>query len=186
MKSVQDMSIGELAAYISSHLQKHGIEVVLSGGSCVSIYSRNAYVSLDLDFIDNRFTRRKKLREALSEIGFMEENRYFKHPETKVIIEFPSGPLSVGEEPVKEIINLELATGTLRIISPTDCIKDRLAAFFHWQDRQSLAQAVLVAQSKKIDLSEIERWAKSEGKLQEFRKIREFRQIRKFLSKKKK
>jgi hypothetical protein len=173
------MSIGELAAYVSNHLQKHGIEVVLSGGGCVSIYSSNAYVSLDLDFIDNWFTKRSKLREALSEIGFSEESRYFQHPETQVIIEFPSGPLSVGEEPVKKIINLEFATGTLRIISPTDCIKDRLAAYYHWHDRQCLEQAVLVAQAQDIDLAEIERWSRREGK------IREFRQLRKFLRKRK-
>jgi hypothetical protein len=179
MKSVQEMSIGELAAYVSNHLQKHGIEVVLSGGSCVSIYSSNAYVSLDLDFIDNWFTKRSKLREVLSEIGFSEKSRYFQHPETQVIIEFPSGPLSVGEEPVKEIIRMELATGTLRIISPTDCIKDRLAAYYHWHDRQCLDQAILVAQAQDIDLAEIEGWSRREGK------IREFRQIRKFLRKKK-
>jgi hypothetical protein len=179
MKAVRDMSLGELAAYVSHHLRNRGIEVVLSGGGCVSIYSSNVYVSWDLDFIDNLFTKRSKLREALSEIGFSEESRYFQHPESQVIIEFPSGPLSVGQEPVKEIINLELATGTLRLISPTDCVKDRLAAYYHWQDRQCLEQAVLVAQAQDIDLGEVERWSRREGK------ITAFRQVRKFLRKKK-
>jgi hypothetical protein len=52
VKSVKDMSIGELAAFISSHLKRNGIDAILSGGSCVSIYSENKYVSLDLDFIE--------------------------------------------------------------------------------------------------------------------------------------
>lgn len=172
MKPVKDMTVGELAAFIASHLDKHGMEVVLSGGSCVTIYSRQQYVSADLDFIERRSIRRKDLRKTLGEIGFHEENRYFKHPETKIIVEFPSGPLSAGKEPLKDIIVMEFVTGSLKLISPTDCVKDRLAAFFHWQDRQSLAQAVLVAQSQEIDLNEVERWSRGEGKLQEFRKIR--------------
>lgn len=169
MKRIKDMSVGELAAFVSTHLRKHEIDVVLSGGSCVSIYSNNRYVSSDLDFIDNGFTKRGKIRDVLSEIGFHEENRYFKHPQTDLLIEFPSGPLSVGDEHVKEIIVLKFATGELRIISPTDSVKDRLAAFYHWNDRQCLEQAVLVARDEAIDLDEIKRWSSREGKLSEFR-----------------
>lgn len=172
MKSIKEMSLGELAAYINSYLRKHDIEVVLSGGSCVSIFSNNKYVSSDLDFIDNRFTKRKKLKAVLSQIGFYEENRYFIHPEVSIIIEFPSGPLAVGKEPIKEVITLEFETGLLRIISPTDCVKDRLAAYYHWGDRQSLEQAILVARANEINLQEIERWSQAEGMQREFRKIR--------------
>ncbi|MEW6388714.1 MAG: hypothetical protein AB1491_14470 [Thermodesulfobacteriota bacterium] len=171
MKPIREMSLGELAAFISSHLSRHGIEVVLSGGSCVTIYSQDQYVSLDLDFIE-RFAPRKKLREALAEIGFFEEARYFKHPDTKFFLEFPKGPLAVGREPVREVISLEFSTGPLKIISPTDCVKDRLAGFYHWQDRQCLEQAILVATTQEIDMGEIERWSKVEGKLGEFRKIK--------------
>jgi hypothetical protein len=172
VKPVKEMSVGELAAFISTHLEKHGMEVVLSGGSCVAIYSNNQYVSPDLDFIERRSTKRKKLKEALGEIGFVEQNRYFKHPETELIVEFPAGPLAVGREPVQDIIVMEFSTGSVKLISPSDCVKDRLAAFFHWQDQQSLAQAVLVAQAQDIDLSEIERWSRREGKLKEFQKIK--------------
>jgi len=60
----------------------------------------------------------------------------------------------------------------LRIISPTDCVKDRLAAYYHWGDRQSLEQAVLVAKNNEIDLHELERWSEAEGRLSAFREIR--------------
>jgi hypothetical protein len=172
MKPIKDMSAGELAAFVGSHLARHGIEVVLTGGSCVSIYSNNLFVSADLDFVDNHFTKRKKVKDALSQIGFSEENRYFKHPDTAFIVEFPAGPLAVGGEPVKEVLILEFPTGALRIISPTDCVKDRLAGYYHWQDRQCLEQAILVTKTNTIDLLEIEGWSRREGKLGEFRKIR--------------
>lgn len=43
MKPVKEMSLGELAAYVCTHLQKYGIHCVLSGGVCVSIYTENRY-----------------------------------------------------------------------------------------------------------------------------------------------
>jgi len=61
-----------------------------------------------------------------------------------------------------------LPTAILRVLSPTDCVKDRLCAFYFWKDQQGLTQAVLVAKSQKVDLKEIKRWSKTEGKEQEF------------------
>ena len=173
MKPINEMSIGELAAYISSYLKSNGINVVLSGGSCVSIYTENKYVSLDLDFIEyGGSTTRRKLRKILLGIGFYEENRYFKNPETDIFLEFPSGPLSVGNEPVTDIRIIKFPTGELQVISPTDCVKDRLAAYYHWGDRQSLEQALLVARDNNINLDELERWSEAEGKSFDFQKIK--------------
>jgi hypothetical protein len=167
------MSVGELAAFISSHLKGNGIDVVLSGGSCVSIYSENKYTSLDLDFIEFGSISIRKLKKVLKEIGFFyEKGRYFKSSETDIFLEFLPGPLSVGQEPAKEVIILHFPTGELRIISPTDCVKDRLAAYYHWRDQQSLEQAVLVAKDNKIDLNEVERWSIVEGKLSVFQEIK--------------
>jgi len=169
------MSIGELAAFVSSHLRRNGIEAVLSGGSCVSIYSQNKYASLDLDFIEFGLNSRRKLKKVLAEIGFIGgKDRYFKSSETDIFLEFPPGPLSVGSEPVKEIITLKFSTGELRIISPTDCVKDRLTAYYHWNERQGLQQAVLVARDNKIDIDELERWSKVEGSLSKFLEIKNF------------
>ena len=168
MKQIKNMSQSELAAYIQDSLQNEGIQVVLSGGSAVSFYSSNKYVSKDLDLINANFARRSKIKSVMGSIGFQEKGRYFVNPDTEFFVEFPDGPLSVGEEPVKEISEYELATGTLRVLSPTDCVKDRLCAFFFWNDQQGLAQAVLVTQSQKVDLKEIRRWSKAENKEQEY------------------
>lgn len=168
MKSIKRMSQSELAAFIQDTLQAEGIAVVLSGGSAVSFYSDNKYVSKDLDLINTGFARPSKINSVMESIGFEEKGRYFINSETKFFVEFPDGPLSVGEEPVKEISEFELATGTLRVLSPTDCVKDRLCAFYFWNDQQGLAQAVLVAKDQNIDLKEIKRWSKTEGKEKEY------------------
>ena len=172
MKTIKEMSTPELAAFVQSSLHDKGIDVVLSGGACVAIYSENKYVSLDIDLVNNHFASRREIREAMQELGFEEQGRHFIHPDTDLFVEFPPGPLSVGEEPVKEVREIRLDTGLLRLISPTDCAKDRLAAYYHWNDAQSLEQAVLVASSAEVDLGEVERWSEVEGKGNEFRRIR--------------
>lgn len=166
MKPVKDMNAGELAAFTCSHLASKGIHAVLTGGSVVTIFSRDAYVSLDLDFIIQGYVAPKHLKKAMAEIGFQEQNRYFTHPDTALFVEFPAGPLSVGDEPIQEIRSLTYPTGTLRIISPTDSVKDRLAAWYHWKDRQALEQALLVALAQDVNTKEIERWSDKEGHTQ--------------------
>lgn len=173
MKKIKSMSQAELAAFIQDVLQKDGIKVVLSGGSAVSFYSHNKYVSKDLDLINTSFSRRSKIKAAMESINFQEKGRYFINPETDFFVEFPAGPLSVGEEPVKEVSEFDLATGTLRVVSATDCVKDRLCAFYFWKDQQGLAQAVLVARSQKVDLQEVERWSAAEGMAREYEVFRQ-------------
>ncbi len=176
MKSISAMTQLELGAFICSHLKRKAIEVVLSGGASVSLYSNNKYLSKDLDLIDVYSISRRKLKAAMEEIGFMEENRYFQHPDSRYIVEFPPGPLTVGDEPVQQIQEVRFSTGSLAVISPTDCVKDRLAAYYHWGDRQSLEQAALVARDNQIDIEEVERWSANEGKGIEFRSIKDLLQ----------
>ena len=171
MKSVGKMTQGEFGAFIQSHLREKGIEVILSGGAAVAIYSNNKYVSKDLDLINIYGVNRRKIRDTMTAIGFYEDGRYFRHPDSQFFVEFPPGPLAIGEEPVKQIVEKKLSTGVLKVISPTDCVKDRLAAYYHWGDQQSLLQAILVSQRNKIDVDEIRRWSRAEGKLKEFKEI---------------
>jgi hypothetical protein len=130
-------------------------------------------VSADIDLVNVNFVDRKKIVEAMKEIGFSEKNRYFIHPDTKHIVEFPPGPLSVGEEPVKRIIEIKFSTGLLRVISETDCVKDRLAAYYFWNDQQSLAQAILVAKNAQINMSEIKRWSQTTRNMNRFKTFQE-------------
>lgn len=172
MKPIGRMTQAELGAFVQSQLRKQGIEVILAGGAAVAIYSHNKYISKDLDLINVYGVNRRKIREPMLEMGFYEEGRYFKHADTQFFIEFPPGPLAIGAEPVKQITEKKLSTGILKVISPTDCVKDRLAAYYHWGDQQSLFQATLVAQRHKIDVDEIRRWSLAEGKLDEFESIK--------------
>lgn len=172
MKSVRDMTQAELGAYVQSHLGANGIDVVLSGGAVVAIYTSGRYVTRDLDLVNRYAARRSAIRAAMDELRFQEEERHFSHPDSDFFVEFPPGPLSIGEEEITSIEELETETGTLRTISPTDCVKDRLAWYYHFGDRQCLSQAILVSQDHPIDIDDIRRWSEGEGKLAEFEEIR--------------
>jgi len=166
------MSLAALAARVCEHCRKHGIEIVLSGGACVSIYTRNRYLSYDLDFVLLETVTRKRLRSVMESLGFKEEGRHFRHPDTPFLVEFLSPPLSVGAEPVREIREITRGRSTLRLLSPTDCVKDRLAAFYYWNDRQSLDQAVFVCRAAEVDIVEVERWSIGEGMKSRFRQFK--------------
>ncbi len=155
--------LADLAAVICSACLEKGVPVVLSGGACVSIYTKNKDSSYDLDFVLESPVSRGKVRAAMTALGFSEEGRHFRHPRTPYIVEFLSPPLSVGEEPVREVREIRRRGLTLRLLSPTDCVKDRLAAFYHWNDRPSLDQAVLVCRDAHVDLREVRRWSLKEG-----------------------
>jgi len=45
---------------------------------------------------------------------------------------------------------------------------DRLAAFYHWKDRQGLEQALLVAREHPIKISKIKSWSISKGMVEKF------------------
>jgi hypothetical protein len=153
------MTQPELAAYVQSHMLKHGITVVLSGGAAVSIYTRNKYVSRDVDLVNVNLVERAKIRAAMRLVGFRERSRYFVHPDSPYLVEFPAGPLAIDDQPVTAFSEIRYTTGTLRVITPTDCVKDRLAAFYFWNDQQALSQAVMVARARRVNKSQIRRWS---------------------------
>ncbi len=166
MKAIKHMTQAELAAYVQTYLRGKGINVVLSGGAVVGIYSNGQYVSKDIDLVNAQFASDQRIEEAMQELGFQrvgKHGRHFEHPESEQVVEFPSGPLSLGDAKVEELNEIRFATGILMTLSPTDCIKDRLAHFYHWKDYQCLRQAILVAREHPIDLDSIREWSENEG-----------------------
>jgi hypothetical protein len=155
----------ELAAIVSQALEKAGIIATLSGGGAVSVYSDNQYKSKDLDFVTAE--RRDRLTVVLRPLGFelAKDQRHFTHPETKFFVEFPAAPLEFGGRvvPHDDIPRLDTPWGPLRVITPTLCVMDRLAAYWHWNDRQAWDQALMVASRQNVDYEDLVQYAKAEG-----------------------
>ena len=159
----------ELASYINSHLESQGIFVTVSGGSAVQIYSNGLYTSKDIDMVDMYDESSNKIKKAMEEIGFIQEakiKKYFKHPDSEYYIEFPLGPLGVGDEDIsiEQTKTIKTEYGVVRILSATDSLKDRLSGYIFFKDKQNLAQAkdIIKVQKDNIDFDDLERWLKNE------------------------
>ena len=162
------MSTLEIAAYICQQLLDIDVKTTLSGGFCVEIYSFGEYSSMDIDLIDQSIFKHNEIKKKMQELGFSEEGKHFRHPDTKYTVEFPASPLAIGSELVKEIAEIETEYGVLRLITPTDSVKDRLIAYYAWNDDRSLEQAILVAINNDIDLENVKTWSEKEQELEKY------------------
>lgn len=156
----------ELWRYVAWHLEGAGIRSVLVGGAVVSIYTEGLYRSGDLDMVPDDLGR-DRLQQVLAEIGFQPtKSRYFKHPSClHLFLEFPRGPVEIGEQFPVTPDEIEVEGRTIRLLSPTDSVKDRLAGYIHWRSRANFEQALLICrrQRSRVNLQEVEDWCRSEG-----------------------
>jgi hypothetical protein len=162
------ISIKDLAAIVIRKLAEKNIDVMLVGGACVSIYTKNKYISYDLDFVSSAPI--KEISETLSALGFKRKSsRHFVHKDCPFFVEFVAPPASIGNEPVRTKAVLKTRYGNVILLNPTDTVKDRLAAFYHWNDPQAFEQAVLVGKIQKILLRDVKKWSEKEGHGEKYR-----------------
>ena len=161
----QNTTIEELAALVCEELKKYNIEVILSGGSCMELYSNSEYSSYDIDLIMRYGAKQNDVNKVMENLGFKPEkiSRYFKHPDNPYFIEFPDGPVAVGDQFLKEFAIRKTKFGELKLLKVEDCIKDRLCAYVYHFDTICLKQAVSVAKNNEIDYQELKRWAEAES-----------------------
>lgn len=157
-----------MAFIVGEALSSAGLTAVLSGGGAATIYSAADYQSNDLDFILDFRTSAEAAAGVMVTLGFRSENRLWRSDRTPITVEFPAGPLAIGDRILTSWVELEDLGRTLQIISPTDCVCDRLSAFYQWNDWSSLEQALAVTRRAKVDLDQVEQWSKEEGALTKY------------------
>ncbi len=152
-----------VALAVGRALAEHGIRAVLTGGACASLHSGGRYLSDDLDFVLEGRVAVVDLDRALASVGFVREANRYVHPHSDFWVEFPRGPLAVGADLDVRLSEWKGRGGRALSLSATDSCRDRLAAYFHWNDRQSLEVAVAIAVRNEVDLDRIRRWSEGEG-----------------------
>lgn len=163
------MSLIEFAALVHAELQDAGITTVLGGGAAVDIHSGGGQPSDDLDFVTGHLVA--EIEAVLARLGFVRardpRQSVFTHPLAKWYLEFPAAPLAFGNRtvPMSECGEVDTSEGPLRIITPTHCLMDRLAACGHWDDTAALTQALAVAHAcvDEIDWDALHRFVEEEG-----------------------
>ena len=169
MKLGARASLADVAVAVGDALRRAGIQAVLTGGACANLYTGGAYQSIDADFVLGRACELSALDQALAPLGFARHRDRYVHRRLRFFVEFPSGPLGIGEDfNIRPVWHSRKSAKTLAL-SATDACRDRLAAFYHWNDRQSLATAVTIALRNRVSLPKVRRWSRSEGNLRGYR-----------------
>ncbi len=161
-------SLAQVAACVASALARSKIRAVLTGGACATLYSKGKYQSSDLDFILQSSVTPKELDAVMEAIGFRRTGNHFEHPRAAFFVEFPAGPLGIGADIDVRPVIYRVGRIDVRVLSATDSCRDRLAAFYHWNDRQSLITAVQIAIHRKINLKSIRAWSEREDASEKF------------------
>jgi hypothetical protein len=166
-------NLREFSITVGSALLEQGIHAVLTGGACASIYTRGRYASGDADFVLSGRIDQGKLDRTMEELGFHREADRYVHSSASFFVEFPAGPLAIGSDVDIHPIEIRWRGKAAQALSATDSCRDRLAAYFHWDDRESLEVAIEIAESNDIDWQKVKSWSEKEGAITLFKEFQE-------------
>ncbi len=159
-----DATLRDVAFAVGTALDRAGAHAVLCGGSAATFYAPDVYQSEDLDFVltfgsDDAAAA----RSALESLGYRLRNAMFFHDTSHFTVEFPRGPLQIGNDVVSDIETLRRGDESLHIIRPTAVVEDRLLKYAAWDDFSALRAAVGVALEAPIDLDAVRAFMQREG-----------------------
>lgn len=164
----ENSTLEDVCFAVADALERASATAVLTGGSAATLYAPDFYTSLDADFVFRRPLSAKELAHILEPLGYRPAptRGMFEHGKSHFTLDFPKGPLAVGGDYVRSTATLRRGELELHILTPTDCVKDRLAHFIFWNDATALNAAVAVAKSthgREINYDDIEDWVRKES-----------------------
>ncbi len=159
---LKGLTLTEVAAVVAEHLKARQIDVVVVGGSAITAHVPHVYTSQDIDFANPSGDSLRSLAEALKPIGFEKSDRVFMHPDTVYTVDFVADTPSIDARPIFNFVAVKTARGTVMVYSLEDAIADRVAAFLHWSDSESLGVAERTVEAARERLT----WQKLDNALQ--------------------
>jgi len=162
VESLKGLKLKSVAAAICSYLTDKGFDPVLTGPACASIYGGADIRSNDIDFVISEYVV-DEIERAMKKLGFFcKVYRTFGSKELPFSVSFLPPPLTVGDDIVHDFNLMKTPKGELRTLTPTDCVRQRLATFYRFGYEEALHEAVIVAKKHDIDLDLIASWSKWE------------------------
>ncbi|MGA8574124.1 MAG: hypothetical protein WB609_00355 [Candidatus Cybelea sp.] len=156
-----ESSLADVCFEVCSALDGAGFTAVLTGGSAATIYAPAVYQSRDADFVITMHGVGGA--DALKKLGYVERGGTYNHSQNQYTLEFPRGPLVIGDDLVTSWETLHRDNHVLYLLTRTDCVRDRLMWFYGYNDLNALRAAIGVAASGAIDRDAIRCWSDREG-----------------------
>ena len=158
-KSFKGLILSQVAALISSTLDKYGCDPVLIGKACAAIYGGSSIKPKIIDFVVREYNI-ENVAQAMKGIGFSKVgHRTFASKRCPYEVFLSTYPITVGDDVVGEVRVMKTARGPLKLLLPTDCVRQRLSMYYRWGDKEALDDAIKVGRRKKVDLKLVKRWS---------------------------
>jgi hypothetical protein len=157
-------TLTDICFIVCTALDRSGIVAVLTGGSAATVYAPEAYQSRDADFVLTvRSDAAEQGSNILLHLGYEERGGTYIHAKSVFTVEFPRGPLAIGDDLITSWDTLAHDERVLHILSRTDCVRDRLAWYYYDRDISALFAAIAVAKSGPYDVERVREWSVREG-----------------------
>jgi hypothetical protein len=163
LKLRKNATLAEVAARASEQLDRSGIPVAVVGGSAITLHAPEIYTSKDIDFAAIRGTNRRAFAAAVAPIGFTARGRDFVHKDTEYTLDLVADTPYIDQRPITRFAMADTPYGPVRVYRFEDAIADRIAAFLHWGDSQSLEVAERAVEALRKDV----RWPSLEKALRQ-------------------
>jgi hypothetical protein len=169
----EQSSLSEVAFAVCTALAQRNLEVVLVGGSAAAFYSGGGYQSFDADFVCIFYVDRERqdmVIATMKSLGYRAKDNMFVHSANRFTVDFPRGPIGIGSGTVTEWNTIRKDNEILNVVTATDCVRDRLAKYYFWNDLSALeaAKAVFRKQFSDVDLGKVREWSVAEGEQDKF------------------
>ena len=169
--SMRGLGLKETAAAVFGRLSANGHDPMLCGQSCAAIYGGSGIKAGGIEIAIREFSL-GPVGKLMSELGFAhKEARTFSCDVSPFEVTLLAAPLMIGDDSVSGSRTIKTKMGPLKLVTPTDCVRQRLSKFYRWGDRAALSDAVQVAKRQAVDMELIARWSEWEWATDRFQEF---------------
>jgi hypothetical protein len=170
-KPTAGLGLKEAAAAVFKRLSANGHDPILSGQSCAAIYGGAGIKTSSIEFAIREFSV-GPVSKLMAELGFaLKESRTFACDVSPFEVTLIAAPLMIGDDSVSGSRTIKTQAGPLKLVTPTDCVRQRLSMFYRWGDRAALSDAVQVAKRQAVDMELVARWSEWEWATDRFQEF---------------
>lgn len=146
----------------SDLLRCAGYDPVLTGSACAALYAGAGLRPTSIDFVIGEYNA-PDLDEVMRQAGFTRASMHqYESTHSPYDVVFLPPPLAVGDDVVRKTAVMQARPGTIRLLHPTDCVRQRLSMFYRWGDERALEEAIAVASKQAVDMELVRRWSEWE------------------------
>lgn len=151
--------IRDVAALVFARLAGEGHGPVLTGRACAAIHGGRSIRPSAIEFVIKDYSM-DAVSAAMAKIGFKpsDSRSYVKRGCPFEVVLTPA-PVVVGDDVVERTSRVKARGGGICLLSPTDCVRQRLSLFYKWGDRTAFEDALKVARRHRIDIELVRRWS---------------------------